>query len=150
MVIDARTALGEWTPPLGGLVYPHWGVWSWGCPENFRGGGWTPPIGGVNNSLHFRAGRCAAAASRQVARVAVRRRTYAQKFPVGFIRLMLYAGPSCKQKKNTGPSFICRITPKCVIWRNVLHTSSVIFVTEIKTRTKIIGRRFQRSRTRLL
>jgi len=33
---------------------------------------------------HFRAGRCAAAASRQVACVAVRRRTYAQKFPVGF------------------------------------------------------------------
>jgi len=115
MVIDARTALGEWTPHWGrGLVYPHWGSDLGGVQKTLGvGGGWTPPIGGVNNSLHFRAGRCAAAASRQVARVAVRRRTYAQKFPVGFIRLMLYAGPSCKQKKHRTVLYMSNNTEMC-------------------------------------
>ena len=32
----------------------------------------------------------------------------------------------------------------------VLITTSVIFVTKIKTRTRIIGRRFQRTRTRFI
>ena len=33
---------------------------------------------------------------------------------------------------------------------NFDHAGSVIFVTKIKTRTRIIGRRFQRTRTRII
>jgi len=33
---------------------------------------------------------------------------------------------------------------------HLLETTSVIFATKIKTRTRIIGRRFQRTRTRII
>ena len=51
MVIDACTALGEWTPPLGSLVYPDGGL-ILGVSRKL--GGEHPLLGGgVNNSQQF-------------------------------------------------------------------------------------------------